>query len=335
MSQGIDQNAKNDIAPTDSQPTLQASPPQSQSEPVAASAPQPAPSQPTKQSMQVIQAKITNKYFEVAPFNGYLTVNFSGDVTRDAAKFLEDMQQQLVFSKAHLIFVCKNVMLMSKQAIRLMLMLKQQLKTNSKHIRLVLVSEHLKSNLRLEGVFDAFKICGDLRGALMDLGILSNKSLDVNFVNPFLAATLNVLQIQAKTESKPGKISVIKPTDKIDGDLTGIIGLMSETFSGTVAISFPTATFINVASRMLGETVNEVTQEIKDVVAELTNIILGMAKAVLNEKGYALQNALPSVVSGQDHNIFHSGQGPVIVIPFESDSGPFKIMVVVNNNDSG
>lgn len=110
-----------------------------------------------------------------------------------------------------------------------------------------------------------------------------------------------------------------------------MIGLVSDVFSGSVVISFPQATFLNVMSRMLGEEFTEITKEIEDGAGEITNIIFGQAKITLNERGYGIKTALPSVVTGQDHSILQMSTGPRVVVPFETDVGPFFVEICLSS----
>ena len=55
---------------------------------------------------------------------------------------------------------------------------------------------------------------------------------------------------------------------------------------------------------MLEEDVGEVDIDNQDGAAEIINIIFGTTKAVLNQRGYSLERAIPSVKRGKGHNIF-------------------------------
>lgn len=151
--------------------------------------------------------------------------------------------------------------------------------------------------------------------------------IDTNFINPFLAATLNVLKVQATVEAEPGKIAVKKAGEPIKGDVSGVIGIVSESFKGCVVISFPENTFLKVMSGMLGEDIKELNQDIIDGAAEITNMIFGQAKVVLNERGYGIQMALPQVISGKGHTLSAMSKGPAFVVPFKSTVGDFFVEI--------
>jgi len=99
----------------------------------------------------------------------------------------------------------------------------------------------------------------------------------------------------------------------------------------SVVISFPEATFLKVMSGMLGEEYLELNQDILDGAGEITNIIFGQAKVILNGKGYGIKTALPSVVHGKDHTVSsHDLMGQSVVVPFESNSGKFFVEICLS-----
>jgi len=154
-------------------------------------------------------------------------------------------------------------------------------------------------------------------------------SLDTEFIGPFLNATVQVLKVQANIESKTGKVYIKKPEDKSFGDVSGVISIDSEAFTGTVMVSFSEKTFLNIMSAMLGETYEVMNQDLLDGAGEITNMIFGQAKVVLNERGYGIKMAIPTVVSGKNHTLSTNGKGPIFVIPFESQAGPFVVHICV------
>jgi chemotaxis protein CheX len=80
---------------------------------------------------------------------------------------------------------------------------------------------------------------------------------------------------------------------------------------------------------MLGDSVAEVDDGVKDAVGEMTNMISGAARRRLAEQGLTLSAGLPTVVSGRDHTIQHVVDGPVLVIPFENDQGSLVVEVAL------
>ncbi len=150
--------------------------------------------------------------------------------------------------------------------------------------------------------------------------------MKAEFINPFLTAILNVLSTMAMLEAKPGK-----PTRKNNqvacGDVTGIIGMASDQTKGTMAITFTEPVILEITKRMLGEELTEIDETVSDMVGELTNMVTGGAKAVLSEKGYSFDMAIPSVISGKNHVISHKSKAPIVIVPFTSEAGDFFIEI--------
>lgn len=150
--------------------------------------------------------------------------------------------------------------------------------------------------------------------------------MKADIINPFLSSVANVLSTMAMLEVSPGKPSI--KNDSISrGDVSGIIGMTTDTINGSMAITFPDKVVFDIVNRMLGETVNEINETVTDLVGELTNMVVGGAKGLLEESGYDIGMATPVVVTGKDHEIIHKAQGQNILMPFNSESGTFYVEV--------
>lgn len=149
--------------------------------------------------------------------------------------------------------------------------------------------------------------------------------MDVKLINPFINATLHVLETMASTKPEAGK-PYLKKDEVARGDVTGIIGLTGEV-NGTISVSFTENSILFIVSRMFGEEMKELNEEIKDAVGEITNMISGQARKELEELGRSLKAAIPTVIMGKNHSISHISSSPIIAIPFGTDNGDFTIEV--------
>ncbi len=149
--------------------------------------------------------------------------------------------------------------------------------------------------------------------------------MDVKLINPFINATINVLETMAFVNVTAGK-PYLKNDDIAQGDVTGVLGLTGET-NGTISVTFEEACILEIVSNMLGESMETLDMEISDAVGELTNMISGQARMELSEKGKIFKAAIPSVISGKQHSIVHYSDGPKIAIPFSTGKGNFTIEV--------
>jgi chemotaxis protein CheX len=149
--------------------------------------------------------------------------------------------------------------------------------------------------------------------------------MDVKTINPFINATLNVLETMAFVKSEAGK-PYIKKDSVAKGDVSGVVGITGET-RGTVSVTFDEPCILSIVSSMFGEEMKEINDEVADAVGELTNMISGQARKELSEIGIIFQGAIPSVITGKKHKLESMAKGPKFAIPFQTDFGNFMIEV--------
>jgi len=149
--------------------------------------------------------------------------------------------------------------------------------------------------------------------------------MDAKLINPFINATINVLETMAFIKPKAGK-PYLKKKNTAEGDVTGVIGITGET-NGTVAVTFKEVSILKIVSNMFHEEMKELNQEVAEAVGELTNIISGHARKELEENGRVFEGAIPSVITGKNHEITHITDGPKIAIPFTIQEGDFTLEV--------
>jgi chemotaxis protein CheX len=149
--------------------------------------------------------------------------------------------------------------------------------------------------------------------------------MDVKIINPFIEGAIHVLNTVASTAVTAGK-PYIKNDRTAKGDVSGVIGLTGEA-RGTVSVSFTDVCILDVVSKMFGEEIKILNEEIGDAVGEISNMISGHARRKLEEMGKSLKAAIPTVVMGKDHQLTHLTSCPIIAVPFSTDKGGFTIEV--------
>jgi chemotaxis protein CheX len=149
--------------------------------------------------------------------------------------------------------------------------------------------------------------------------------MDAKLINPFVDATVKVLETMAFTKVRAGK-PYLKKDEVALGDVSGILGLTGEG-NCTISVSFARQSILPIVSNMFGEKMEELNDEIRDAVGEITNMISGQARKELAELGRSLQAAIPVVIMGENHTITHVSRHTVTAIPFSTDSGDFTVEV--------
>lgn len=154
--------------------------------------------------------------------------------------------------------------------------------------------------------------------------------MDVKFINPFINGTIEVMEKMAHTKPVPGK-PYAKQTEKACGDISGIIGMTGDA-TGSLAISFSEQCILSLISKMLGEQYTEMDRAVFDAVGELTNMISGSSRKEMEKQNLKVFAAIPTIIFGRQHTIYHVIKGPSIVIPFQTEAGQFVIDVCLKSN---
>jgi len=273
----------------------------------------------------------TSTDYQILPGDEYITLRLNGQLESASVSLIaEELKGHIKDPFPYVVVNCESLSFMSGEWMRLLLQLQAELKKHNRAMAFLGLQLPLKQLFKKNGVDSAFKEVSSLHEALASWGLATKKKLDTDFINPFLDATMKVLKVQAYTEATPGKIYIKKLADRFTGDISGVIGIVSDSFNGSVVISFPEATFVALMSKMLSETFTQLCPEILDGAGEITNMVFGQAKVVLNAKGYGIKTALPSVVSGKDHTLTALTKGPCVVIPFASSAGNFFVEICLS-----
>jgi len=151
--------------------------------------------------------------------------------------------------------------------------------------------------------------------------------MDARFINPVLNALVNILVTMAQmSPPKTGKPSLKKDKYAL-GVVTGVIDMAGKQATGSIAVSFSKPVALDLTKRMLRLEQNEIDDQTKDLVGEIANMVAGGAKAALEGDGFDFDMSLPRVFSGEQHQVIHNVTGPVIILPFTTNTGDFFVEV--------
>jgi chemotaxis protein CheX len=150
-------------------------------------------------------------------------------------------------------------------------------------------------------------------------------------INPFINATLDLMTTMAGLQVKRRDL-FLKKNYRLFGDISGIMNFSGK-IEGSVVVSFNEDLAQEIVGRILGLAPETITSdELKDGVGEIINIISGNAKANLSTTEFGHEISLPTVVTGPGHEIRHPRHAPCIVIIFEADNRPFAVQVSMTVN---
>lgn len=147
--------------------------------------------------------------------------------------------------------------------------------------------------------------------------------MSIEIAKSFIKATTEVLAIMAKITPVAGT-PYIKTDNTAKGDVTGVIGLTGDK-TGTISVSFTQKCALAVVKKMLGDDIQDVIQDTKDTVGEITNMVSGKTRQLLEKNGLTILSSTPTVIMGKGHTIHHISSEPVMAIPFITEHGEFTV----------
>lgn len=154
--------------------------------------------------------------------------------------------------------------------------------------------------------------------------------LNEQFARDVSKAVTDTLDITFGLQVRVGRYNVGEGAVKLNGDVSGIVGLIQDKLEGTLTLCFTSDSVRKLIPRLLGDTVQITPEVVSDAVGELTNMVFGQIKTELNERGHHLRFGMPSVVQGSGHFINHLHEGQYMVIPFEMENSAFQVHVAIH-----
>lgn len=154
----------------------------------------------------------------------------------------------------------------------------------------------------------------------------------MDLLEVFSNATKDVLKIMAQLDAKTGETYTCDKNSTW-GDVSGLVGLAGDNHNGNMLISFDKESIFEIVNSMLGEQHESLTDEVSDVVGELTNMISSKARATLSEKGLELDMALPMTILGSGVSFSQCNSEKADSIKFNTDKGAFVLQVTLSEKD--
>ncbi len=154
--------------------------------------------------------------------------------------------------------------------------------------------------------------------------------MESKYVKPFIDATVKVLETMAFVKPVVGETSVWNHEQTV-AEVMGIIGLTSEdeNIKGFMTIGFTNTSIIQIVSSMFGEEFETMTEEVREAVGEIANMISGQARQGLSALGVKLDGGLPTIVTGKELDVNGTDDKPILMVKFEVEKGPFELGICI------
>ncbi|MFZ5641469.1 MAG: chemotaxis protein CheX [Bacillota bacterium] len=156
--------------------------------------------------------------------------------------------------------------------------------------------------------------------------------MKIEFIRPFIVTTQEVLntELNRTVSMEKGEMN-LEQTSYTTQDITVIIGVIGAV-QGIVMYGLAERTAKNIVSAMLGQPVPVFDRMVESAIAEMGNVITGIASRELEKAGYPCTLAPPTVVSGRGV-VISTLSIKRLQIPLLTDLGQIDLSVALRERD--
>ena len=145
------------------------------------------------------------------------------------------------------------------------------------------------------------------------------------------AATHDVFSTMLGAELKPGEVYVEKQEAAPASGVVSLIGLAGP-WVGTGSLSCSASFACRIASQMLMTEYPSISEDVLDAVAEITNMIIGNVKTMLENRLGSMLLSTPTVIYGRNFQTRSARNQEWTVVPFDWDSERMCVQVCIAPN---
>ena len=157
------------------------------------------------------------------------------------------------------------------------------------------------------------------------------QDVKIEYINPFIVATVEALKTMVNTECERVGLYVKKENQtQMAGDVSVILSVFGS-LNGTVVISLPRKVAIKlVASMLMDEGIDDFNDDVIDGIGEIGNLVAGSAKSKISQtSGKKASLSIPTILTGKPHDVQHKKGVPCIGCVFNTVHGKFAVEVAL------
>jgi chemotaxis protein CheX len=156
--------------------------------------------------------------------------------------------------------------------------------------------------------------------------------MNVKFLNPFVEAATEVLQVECQLNATHGNLSLQKSALTTD-EITVMLSLIGEV-QGVVLYGLSIPTALSLVSRMMGQEFSTFDNLAQSGIAELGNVITGRATIKMSQTGISANISPPTLILGNDISISTLDFGRIIV-PLTFETGVMVVHLAIRETQAG
>ncbi|MDR0452181.1 MAG: chemotaxis protein CheX [Treponema sp.] len=150
----------------------------------------------------------------------------------------------------------------------------------------------------------------------------------VEYINPFVEATFNVLKEVLSAEVKRGDLYLKSTTVAIQG-VAALVGLAGDV-EGRVLFDMTKETALEVAGAMNGQVFTQLDELAKSTIQELANMITAQAVTKLHELGFKFDLTPPALFTGENMEVSNNLNVEALIVPMQlGPHGKLEVNVAI------
>lgn len=155
--------------------------------------------------------------------------------------------------------------------------------------------------------------------------------MKVEYITPFVAGSINVVQMLIGITGERGKLSA-RPQMFTAQQLNIVCGITGD-ITGQVIFGMSMKTANLVASKMIGQTITAFDQLAASAIAELGNMISGNSATLLAQQGFNCDITPPTIIKGTNVRITTIDSAALVIPVSMAALGELEINVSLRENE--
>lgn len=146
--------------------------------------------------------------------------------------------------------------------------------------------------------------------------------MKVEFINPFVKAAIDVLKTEIGSDIGRGRLRVESSANS-SHDVNVMIGVTGSA-QGVVLYGMAQETALGIVGKMMGQPFEEFDALAQSGIAEMGNVITGLASKGLYEGGYDCNITPPTLITGKN-TVIGTLDIPRLALPITTEFGDIEI----------
>ena len=145
----------------------------------------------------------------------------------------------------------------------------------------------------------------------------------IEYINPFVEASFDILNEVLQTTVKRGQLYLKKLGESMKGVavVVGVIGNLK----GRIVFDLSEETAIKIASKLNGEEFKTFDEMARSTISEIANMITGRSVTKLEKDKLNFSFTPPTLITGENLNIYEYADMEAPIIPIDTGLGIIEI----------